>query len=65
MGVGKDKMTAARMYEECCFIKSNGLKCQSPAMRGSQFRYFHGRTRIYVPRPRSSEPLQVPTLQMT
>jgi hypothetical protein len=41
MGVGKNKMTAARMYEECRFIKSNGLKCQSPAMRGCLFCYFH------------------------
>jgi hypothetical protein len=65
MGVGKDKTTTACLYEDCRFIKSNGLKCQSPAMRDSQFCYFHGRTRIYVPRPRSSDPLQLPTLQMT
>ncbi len=32
-------------------------------MRGSQFCYFHGRTRIYVQRPRSREPLQLPPLQ--
>jgi hypothetical protein len=51
------------MYTECRFIKSNGLKCQSPAMRGSQFCYFHGRTRICVPRPRSRKPLQLPPLQ--
>jgi hypothetical protein len=52
------------MYTECRFIKSNGLKCQSPAMRGSQFCYFHGRTRIYVPRPRSREKsLELPPLQ--
>ena len=62
-GVSKDKATGACMYQECRFIKSNGLKCQSPAMRGSQFCYFHGRTRIYVPRPRSREPLQLPPLQ--
>ena len=63
MGVAKDKTAGAVMYTECRFIKSNGLKCQSPAMRGSQFCYYHGRTRIYVPRPRSSEPLQLPPLQ--
>ena len=64
MGVGRDKATGACMYQECRFIKSNGLKCQSPAMRGSQFCYFHGRTRIYVPRPRSREKaLELPPLQ--
>ena len=63
MGVGNDKTTGACKYQECRFIKGNGLKCQSPAMRGSQFCYFHGRTRIYVPRPRSREPLQLPALQ--
>ena len=64
MGVGKDKTTDACMYNECRFIKSNGLKCQSPAMRGSQFCYFHGRTRIYVPRPRSrGKSLRLPPLK--
>ena len=64
MGVGKDKTAGACMYQECRFIKSNGLKCQSPAMRGSQFCYFHGRTRVYVPRSRSScKSLQLPPLQ--
>ena len=64
MGVGKDKTTDACMYNECRFIKSNGLKCQSPAMRGSQFCYFHGRTRIYVPRPPAKDkPIQLPPLQ--
>jgi hypothetical protein len=63
MGVRKDKTTGACTFTECRFIKSNGLKCQSPAMRGSQFCYFHGRTRIYVPRPRSREPIQLPPLQ--
>ena len=63
MGVGNDKTAGACKYQECRFIKSNGLKCQSPAMRGSQFCYFHGRTRIYVARPRSRKPLQLPPLQ--
>jgi len=63
MGVGNEKTTGACKYQECRFIKSNGLKCQSPAMRGSQFCYFHGRTRIYVPRPRSREPLELPPVQ--
>ena len=61
MEFGNDKTTGACKYPECRFIKSNGLKCQSPAMRGSQFCYFHGRTRIYVQRPRSREPLRLPS----
>lgn len=40
------------MYKECRFIKANGLKCQSPALRGAQFCYFHARTRVVVPRRR-------------
>jgi len=63
MSAGNDKTTGACMYTECRFIKSNGLKCQSPAMRGSQFCYFHGRTRVYVSHPRSREPIQLPPLQ--
>ncbi len=38
------------MYKECRFIKANGLKCQSPALRGWPFCYFHGRTRVVAPR---------------
>jgi hypothetical protein len=52
------------MIKECRYIKTNGLKCQSPAMRGSSFCYFHGRKRIYVARPDSKKPaLQLPRLQ--
>ncbi len=38
------------MLKECRFVKANGLKCGSPALRGSPFCYFHARTRVYVPR---------------
>ena len=31
------------MYNECRHIMPSGLHCQSPAMRGSSFCYFHGR----------------------
>jgi hypothetical protein len=34
-------------FKECRHIMPNGLHCKSPAMRGSVFCYFHGRT----PRP--------------
>lgn len=64
MDSGNDKTAGACMYEECRFIKSNGLKCQSPALRGSKFCYFHGRTRVYVASPRSRKTsLELPALQ--
>ena len=62
MRVGKARN--AGMVSECRHVKTNGLKCQSPAMRGSQFCYFHSRTRIYAPRPRSRDKvLKLPPLQ--
>jgi hypothetical protein len=38
------------MFKECRFVKPNGLRCGSPALRGSPFCYFHARNRVYVPR---------------
>jgi hypothetical protein len=32
------------MYQLCRHIKTNGLRCQSPALGGSAFCYFHART---------------------
>ena len=32
------------MFKECRHVMPSGLRCQSPAMRGSDFCYFHGRT---------------------
>ena len=61
--MSKDRDSVAGVVRECRFIKTNGLKCQSPAMRGSQFCYFHGRTRICAARPRSNEKaLKLPPL---
>jgi len=31
------------MYKICRHIKTNGLRCQSPALSGSSFCYFHAR----------------------
>ena|SRR5579862_5633914 len=31
------------IFKECRHIKTNGLKCKSPAMRGSAYCYFHAR----------------------
>jgi hypothetical protein len=43
------------MIIECRFIKPNGLKCGSPALRGSPFCYFHARSRSVTRRTRSGE----------
>ena len=32
------------MFKECRHVMPSGLRCKSPAMRGSDFCYFHGRT---------------------
>lgn len=31
------------MFKECRHIKTNGLKCKSPALRGMPYCYFHAR----------------------
>ena len=54
------------MYKECRFIKPNGLRCQSPALRQCPFCYFHSRTRVLVPRrPRRprEEPVNLPVVR--
>ncbi len=49
---------------ECRFIKPNGLKCQSVAMRGSPFCYHHARVRVSPRRPRRNKEavLNLPSL---
>jgi len=49
---------------ECRFIKSNGLKCQSVAMRGSPFCYHHARFRVSPRRKRRNNEavLELPSL---
>ena len=49
---------------ECRFIKSNGLKCQAVAMRGSPFCYHHARIRVLPSRPRRNNEavLNLPSL---
>jgi hypothetical protein len=49
--------------KECRHIKTNGIKCHSPAMRGSCFCYFHGRSRIYVARPPRQHRFKLPPLE--
>jgi hypothetical protein len=43
------------MYKECRHVMPTGLHCQSPAMRGSDFCYFHVRARQMVRPSRSRE----------
>ena len=64
MSMKKSENGDTSMYKECRFIKTNGLKCQSPAMRGSCFCYFHGRKHIHVARSNSKDQaLELPPLQ--
>ena len=41
------------MYNECRHVMPSGLHCQSPAMRGNSFCYFHARPQRTV-RPREA-----------
>lgn len=52
------------MFKECRHIKSNGHKCGSPAMRGTNFCFYHSRSTRLSPRrqPSSAEPFQLPPL---
>jgi hypothetical protein len=34
------------MYMVCRHIKANGLRCESPALKGSQFCYYHSKVHI-------------------
>ena len=43
-------MARAHQAPRCQHIKFDGLRCQSPALRGKRLCYFHGR--IHYPRPR-------------
>jgi hypothetical protein len=53
------------MYLKCRHIMPNGVRCESPALKGKPFCYFH--TRLHqVPRvtaPSAEEPLKLPLLE--
>ena len=53
------------MYQECRHIKTNGLRYESPALRGTPFCYFH--TRLHRPVSRGQtliwDEVKVPFLQ--
>jgi len=59
-------MKPKQLFEECRHIKVNGLKCQSPALRGSRFCYYHARNRVIVappPKRHKEKVLELPPLQ--
>jgi len=49
------------MYMHCRHIKTNGLRCESPALKGSQFCYYHSKVHTIGAKPkRKFGPLQLP-----
>ena len=50
------------MYRTCRHIKPNGLRCQSPALRGTNFCYFHSKLHSLGAEPGDKYgPLRLPT----
>jgi len=53
------------MYTECRHIKANGLRCESPALRGTPYCYFH--TRLHnlakAPKPSPDVSIKLPVLE--
>ena len=43
-------MARAHQAPRCSHIKQDGVRCQSPALKGKRLCYFHGR--LHYPRPR-------------
>jgi hypothetical protein len=50
------------MYMHCRHIKTNGLRCESPALKGGQFCYYHAKVHTIGAEPNLKYgPLQLPT----
>jgi hypothetical protein len=61
--VGGDRKKTT-MYFECRHIKPNGSKCQSPALKGMPYCYFHGRLhRSEKVVARADDSLELPLLE--
>jgi hypothetical protein len=45
------------MFRECTHIKTNGIKCHSPAMRGTSLCFYHARSRHRTPSSKVSNDL--------
>jgi hypothetical protein len=52
------------MFRECTHIKTNGIKCHSPAMRGTSLCFYHARARRRAPASKTSKdlPFDLPDL---
>lgn len=49
------------MYQACRHIKTNGLRCESPALKGGQFCYYHAKVHSIGAEPNLKfGPLQLP-----
>jgi hypothetical protein len=48
------------MFQECRHVKTNGLKCKSPALRGMPYCYFHARLHRAAKGPK---PLKITSLE--
>ena len=53
------------MYQECRHIMPNGVRCQSPALRGTAYCYFHTRLHRLAAEQSSGqdEPLKLSVLE--
>ena len=40
-GVGVTRMQTQSKFRECSFVKANGARCASPALRGQSLCFFH------------------------
>jgi hypothetical protein len=50
------------MYKTCRHIKTNGLPCEAPALKGVEFCYFHSKTHTIGAEPYAKfGPIQLPT----
>ena len=53
------------MYSECRHIKTNGVRCHSPALSGHAYCFFHAKIRgnLKPEKAASSQPMQFPPLE--
>jgi hypothetical protein len=50
------------MYRTCRHVKTNGIRCKSPALRGGHFCYYHSKIHTIGAEPNAKfGPLQLPT----
>jgi len=62
-------VTAAAKSPRCIHVRANGVRCQSPALRGQPFCYFHDRMNERMPAPalpalEDAESVQIALMQI-